>query len=220
MFSNGERFRLHPFRSFRYRQNHHRTVAFKERSLFGKGYYRHHPKAEGGGKGGRRLLLFERRGVLRKIEEGYFLEWAKVYKYYYGTPREEVERITSKGKDALLIIDVQGAFQVKRKLSNAVSIFLLPPSFEELKRRLLKRGEKELKLRLEWAKSEIPCAKYFDYVVVNDVLEKAVEEIKSITVANRRKAAFVFNNENYKFLGLGGDILNTVRGGKCNAKEV
>lgn len=177
-------------------------------------------KPREGEKDGVDYYFLSEEEFLKRIEKDYFLEWAKVYKYYYGTPKEEVERITSKGKDALLIIDVQGAFQVKKKLPNAIAIFLLPPSFEELKRRLLKRGEKEIELRLEWAKSEIPCAKFFDYVVVNDVLERAVEEIKSITVANRRKAAFVFNNENYKSLGIDGDILERVRGGKCNAKEV
>ena len=93
---------------------------------------------------------------IAKIERQEFLEWAKVYRYYYGTPKREVERILSQGKDALLIIDVQGAFQVKRQLPNAVSIFLLPPSLEELRKRLTLRGEKELKERLEWAKREIP----------------------------------------------------------------
>jgi guanylate kinase len=156
----------------------------------------------------------------RKIEEGFFLEWAKVYKYYYGSPKSEIERITSQGKDALLVIDVQGAFQVKKILPNAVSIFLLPPSFEELKRRLSQRGEKELEERFEWAKKEIPCAKFFDYVVVNNVIEKAVEEIKSIMIANRRKAAFVFNDENYKSLDFAGDILQAIKEGVCNAKEI
>lgn len=156
----------------------------------------------------------------RKIEEGFFLEWAKVYKYYYGSPKSEIERITSQGKDALLVIDVQGAFQVKKILPNAVSIFLLPPSFEELKRRLSQRGEKELEERFEWAKKEIPCAKFFDYIVVNNVIEKAVEEIKSIMIANRRKAAFVFNDENYKSLDFAGDILQAIKEGVCNAKEI
>ena len=177
-------------------------------------------KPREGEKHGRDYYFLQEEEFLKKLKEDYFLEWAKVYRYYYGTPKEEVERIISSGKDALLIIDVQGAFQVKQKLPNAVTIFLLPPSFEELERRLLKRGEREIKLRLEWAKSEIPCAKYFDYVVVNDVLERAVEEIKSITLTNRLRSDFVFNNENYKFLGLGEDILNTVKGGKCNAKKV
>ena len=156
---------------------------------------------------------------IRKIEKGEFLEWARIYKYYYGTPKSEVERILSQGKDALLIIDVQGAFQVKEKLPNAVSIFLLPPSFGELKKRLTLRGEKEIEERLEWAKREIPCAKHFDYVVVNDVLEKAVEEIKSIMLSNRRKAAFIFNNENYQSLHLGEDILRIIKGEDCHGNK-
>ncbi|RTZ70259.1 MAG: guanylate kinase [Aquificaceae bacterium] len=156
---------------------------------------------------------------IRKIEKGEFLEWARIYKYYYGTPKSEVERILSQGKDALLIIDVQGAFQVKEKLPNAVSIFLLPPSFGELKKRLTLRGEREIEERLEWAKREIPCAKHFDYVVVNDVLEKAVEEIKSIMLSNRRKAAFIFNNENYQSLHLGEDILRIIKGEDCHGNK-
>ena len=156
---------------------------------------------------------------LKRIREGFFLEWAKVYSYYYGSPKSEVERILSKGKDALLIIDVQGAFQVKRRLPNAITIFLLPPSFEELKRRLQKRGEKELHKRLDWAKKELPCAKSFDYVVVNDVLDRAVEEIKSIMIANRRRSDFVFSDENYKLLGFGEDILEAVKGGECDAEK-
>ena len=155
----------------------------------------------------------------RKIEEGFFLEWAKVYKYYYGSPKSEVERILKSGKDALLIIDVQGALKVKKVLPNAVSIFLLPPSFEELKRRLLERGEKEWKTRLEWAKKEIPCAGTFDYLVVNDLLEKAVEEIKAIILSNRRKKEFVLNNENYKSLNLMRDIFQLIKGGNCDVLQ-
>jgi guanylate kinase len=155
----------------------------------------------------------------KKIEEGYFLEWARVYRYYYGTPKETVERLISEGFDALLIIDVQGAFQVKKLLPEAISIFLLPPSLEELKRRLETRGEKELQTRLEWAKRELPCAKHFDYAVVNDELSRAVEEIKSIMLANRRRSSFVFDNENYKVLNLGEDILRVIGGGVCDARK-
>ncbi len=173
-----------------------------------------------GEKDGIDYYFLKEEDFLKKINENFFLEWAKVYRYYYGTPKSEVERILSRGKDALLIIDVQGAFEVKRKLPNAVSIFLLPPSLEELKRRLTQRGEKELTERLTWAKRELPCAKFFDYVVVNDKLEEAVSEIKSIMVANRRRAAFVFENENYKFLNFGEDILKAVEGGDCHAKNI
>ena len=177
-------------------------------------------KPREGEKNGVDYYFFSEEEFLKKIEEGFFLEWAKVYRYYYGSPKSEVERILSQGKDALLIIDVQGAFEVKRRLPNAVSIFLLPPSMEELKRRLLGRGEREIEERLEWAKKEIPCAKHFDYVVVNDLLDRAVEEIKSIMIANRRKAAFVFDNENYRSLGFGEDILEAIKGGRCDAKKV
>ncbi len=164
--------------------------------------------------------LFLKEGEFkRKIGEGFFLEWARVYRYYYGTPKESVEKLISEGFDALLIIDVQGAFQVKKLLPEAISIFLLPPSLEELKRRLETRGEKELQTRLEWAKRELPCAKHFDYAVVNDELSRAVEEIKSIMLANRRRSSFVFSDENYKVLNLGEDILRVIGGGVCNARK-
>jgi len=177
-------------------------------------------KPRAGEVDGKDYYFLSEEDFLNKIESGFFLEWAKVYRYYYGTPKSEIERIISQGKDALLIIDVQGAFQVKKLLPNAVGIFLLPPSLEELERRLTQRGEREIRERLEWAKKELPCARFFDYAVVNDQLEKTVEEIKAIMVANRRRTHFVFSNENYKSLNFGEDILKAVLGGKCHAKKI
>ncbi len=168
---------------------------------------------------GRDYYFLSEEEFLKRIEEDFFLEWAKVYRYYYGTPREEVERITSKGKDALLIIDVQGAFEVKKKLPNAFAIFLLPPSLDELERRLKTRGEKEIRTRLEWAKGEIPCARFFDYIVVNDDLEETVGEIKSVLIANRRRRDFLLEGDNLKSLGLGEDVIKLISGGSCHAKE-
>lgn len=155
----------------------------------------------------------------KKIKENYFLEYANVYGNYYGTPKRDIEDILSQGKDALLIIDVQGAFKVKSLIPDAVSIFLLPPSFEELKRRIEGRGyiDKNLEKRLQTAKEEIPCARYFDYIVINDFLNNAVEKVKAIILSYRVETSRVLNNIE-KYLQ-GSDIVNLVKGGKCYVKE-
>ena len=154
-----------------------------------------------------------------KIKENYFLEYANVYGNYYGTPRKDIEELTSRGKDALLIIDVQGAFKVKSIIPEAVSIFLLPPSFEELKRRIEGRGyvDKNLERRLQTAKGEIPCARYFDYIVINDFLNNAVEKVKAIILSHRVETERVLSNIE-KYLQ-GSDIVKLLKGGKCYVKE-
>lgn len=122
------------------------------------------------------------------IKNGKFLEYAKVHDNYYGTPKDEVEKLLSEGKDLILVIDVQGMKQIKEKM-DIVSIFILPPSLDELINRMKKRGEpeEEIKKRLETAKREIPQWKYYDYIVINDVLEQAKEDIKSIILSRRLK---------------------------------
>ena len=122
------------------------------------------------------------------IKNGKFLEYAKVHDNYYGTPKDEVEKLLSEGKDLILVIDVQGMKQIKEK-TDIVSIFILPPSLDELINRMKKRGEpeEEIKKRLETAKREIPQWKYYDYIVINDVLEQAKEDIKSIILSRRLK---------------------------------
>ena len=112
----------------------------------------------------------------------------------------EVKRILSQGKDALLIIDIQGAIKVKEIIPSAILIFLLPPSLEELKRRLINRAEKEWELRFKWAvEKELPCVKVSDYVVINDNLNKAVKEVASIIISNRLKTSY-FLSKNLSLL--------------------
>ena len=154
-----------------------------------------------------------------KIKEGFFLEYANVYGNYYGTPKKEIDELLSLGKDVLLIIDVQGAFKVKSLMQEAVSIFLLPPSLEALKRRIEGRGyvDKNLEKRLQTAKEEIPCAKYFDYIVINDFLNNAVEKVKAIIISHRVQAKRVLDNiENYL---QNSEIMELLKGGKCYVKE-
>jgi guanylate kinase len=123
----------------------------------------------------------------RMIQEDKFLEWAVVHGNYYGTPKEELEKKVA-GGDLLLDIDVQGAEQVREKLEEAVFIFILPPLFPVLRKRLENRGQDSLPViekRLEVAKEEIKHYRKFDYVVINDELDRAVEELKSVILSQR-----------------------------------
>jgi guanylate kinase len=125
----------------------------------------------------------------RRIEADEFLEYACVFgHHYYGTPRSELERARAAAKDLVLEIDVQGASQVKRKLPGAVGIFILPPSREELERRLRARGqdsEEEIERRLEGARQEMTAYSQYEYAVVNDDMEDAGRRIQAIAVAAR-----------------------------------
>ncbi|WP_293448311.1 guanylate kinase [Persephonella sp.] len=126
-----------------------------------------------------------------RIKKGEFLEYAVVHGNYYGTPKKEVEEELKKGYDLLLVIDVQGMRQIKKNKKDLITIFLLPPSIKELIRRMEKRGdsEEEIKKRIETAKKEIPAWKEYDYVVVNDQIQKAKEDIKHIIFSQRLKTS-------------------------------
>ena len=109
------------------------------------------------------------------------LEWATVHgKHSYGTPRAAVEQFLAQGKNVLLEIDVQGAFQVRESFPEAMLVFVEPPSFEDLQIRLDKRGtesEREKQIRLETAQIELESAKLFDFVVVNDQVARCAQEV-------------------------------------------
>jgi len=129
---------------------------------------------------------------------GEFLEYADVFGNRYGTPKKYVEDKLQSKKDVLLEIDIQGAMMVMESRPDALFIFILPPSFEELKKRLIKRGsesEEQLAMRLSKAKEEMSYAPKFDYIVVNDDLDSASIEVMSIIIAEKcsvkRNAAFI-----------------------------
>lgn len=132
-------------------------------------------------------IFIDREEFERKIEEGYFLEYANVYGHYYGTPKDQVLKNEEEGIDSLLVIDVQGAKKIKDAYPESVLIFLMPPSIEELRRRLLGRGygRENLEQRLQKAEEEIACARHFDYIVVNEFIDKTVEALHMIIVAHR-----------------------------------
>lgn len=126
---------------------------------------------------------------LRMKEEGAFLEWAKVYDYYYGTPAKLVDTLTQAGKDVLMDIDTQGAMQVIEKRP-AVLIFILPPSLDVLKKRLQGRAtdsEAEIAKRLALANDELSQVSKYHYAVINDKIEDTLQKIKAIIMAERLK---------------------------------
>jgi len=123
-----------------------------------------------------------------------FLEWAQVHGHHYGTPREQVVSNLENGRDVLLEIDVQGARQVKIHLPQACFIFVLPPDVATLKKRLRRRGtedESAMKIRLDQARREMAEAPWYDYLVINDDLERASEELAAVIAASRCRAAAV-----------------------------
>jgi len=124
------------------------------------------------------------------VSRGEFLEYARVFgRHSYGTPKKWLEESRARGLDLVLEIDVQGAAQVKEKLPESVAIFILPPSREELERRLRSRGtdsDEEIVRRLARARDEILAfGKYYDYAVVNDEVERAGKEVQAIVTALR-----------------------------------
>jgi guanylate kinase len=123
-----------------------------------------------------------------------FLEWATVHAHLYGTARSEYERAVQDGVDLLLDLDVQGAAQVRLRFPDAVTVFILPPSFEALERRLRGRGvgdERSMEQRLAVAAEELPLYREYDYAVINDDLDRTVENLKSIVRAARCRTALV-----------------------------
>jgi len=125
----------------------------------------------------------------RRIAAGEFLEYAQVFgKHWYGTPSKQVDEAREKGLDLVLEIDVQGARQVKKKLPESVAVFIVPPSREDLERRLRARGQdsdEAIRSRLERARQEMACSSEYDFVVVNDDLDRASRELCAIALACR-----------------------------------
>ena len=124
----------------------------------------------------------------RLAAQGAFLEWARVHGHFYGTSRDHVMKLLSRGIDVILDIDVQGASQVREKFPGAMTIFILPPSWKALEERLLSRGSEDretVRIRLRNALGEIKEAPAYDYAVINDRIEDAMEEMVSIIAAAR-----------------------------------
>ncbi len=125
------------------------------------------------------------------VQQGDFLEWAEYAGYRYGTSRLAVEAQLAAGRDVFLDIEVQGANQVKTQVPEVVKIFLYPPSYEVLKTRLRERRQdhpEAIKLRLQWALREFQVAGEFDYAIINDRLEEAVNALFGVCIAEHHRS--------------------------------
>ncbi len=130
--------------------------------------------------------------VKEMIARDEFLEYAEVYGNYYGTPRQYVMDLLASGKDVLLEIDIQGALQVKEHFPEGVFVFIVPPSLDELYDRIYKRGTDSAEVierRMASAASELSFAAKYDYIIVNDVAEKAAQRVLTLMEAERYRVA-------------------------------
>jgi len=126
------------------------------------------------------------------VERGDFIEWAQVHGHLYGTSRPEIESRIGSGQDVVLEIDWQGALQIKKLFPNAHLIFILPPSWDELRQRLTRRGEdppEVIAQRLANARVEVAQARHFDFVIINALFETALFDLKAIVHSQRLKFA-------------------------------
>ena len=126
------------------------------------------------------------------IRQDEFIEWANVYGYYYGVPKEEMRQALREGKDIIVKVDVQGTETIKKKLPQAIAIFLKPPSMENLEQRLRGRSSESsdnMNIRLKKAKDEIQKSAFFDYVVTNyqDEVDKVISRIQDIVDDEKQK---------------------------------
>jgi len=139
---------------------------------------------------GREYCFVSREDFQAMREAGEFLESAIVHGNYYGTSRKQVLEETCDGRDIVLEVDVQGAASVRNLIVDSVSIFILPPSFEVLRRRLIARGTdsaEELEVRLHNAPEELKAYSSFDYVIINDDVDRAAAQLQAIIVAERAR---------------------------------
>jgi guanylate kinase len=132
----------------------------------------------------------------RMLKRNEFAEWANVFGYRYGTGKSELGKALKNNRVLLCDVDIQGGMSIKKKYKNAVSIFVIPPSLTELKRRLFKRrteSPSQKKLRLKTAIKELSFWKHYDYIVLNDDLKTATDEVDMIIAAERHKTGRLKN---------------------------
>jgi guanylate kinase len=144
----------------------------------------------------------EREEFEQMINQNEFIEYAQVYDNYYGTPRSHVQDKLDNGKDVILEIDIQGAMQVKKNNPEGVFVFIMPPSFEELKNRITSRGtetQADIIKRLHEAYKEVRLSRNYDYIVINDDIHLAAEKVRSIITAEKCKLKrFKIDYNSYK----------------------
>lgn len=142
---------------------------------------------------GKNYFFYSEEDFKKMVDEGKMLEYAKVHGNYYGTPKDFVLNSIENGEVVILEIDVQGAMQVKKNYPDAAFVFLLPPNFEELKKRIINRNTEDIEtinLRMKNAEKEVKFINEYDYAVVNEDVKDTVEKIKAIIQAERLKVVY------------------------------
>ena len=143
-------------------------------------------------KHGREYFFVSEQEFDAMIAADAFVEWAHVHNQRYGTSKKAIQERIEQGADVILEIDFQGAIQIKQTFSNAVCIFVLPPSWEELRARLERRGEdatETIELRMKNAAIEVAQAQKFDFVIINELFDRALFDLKAIVHSQRLKIA-------------------------------
>jgi guanylate kinase len=139
------------------------------------------------------------------IERGEFFEWAQVHGNLYGTSRRAIEARLQRGEDVVLEIDWQGALQIKRLFPHAVLIFILPPSWQELRQRLMRRGEdgpEVIETRMSNARIEVAQARHFDFVIINSLFDTALFDLKAVVHSQRLRYVTQIRNRSQVFAAL------------------
>ena len=147
-------------------------------------------------------FFIEKEEFAKMIENGEFLEYAQIYDNFYGTPKAAIIECLEKGQDVILEIEMQGARQIKEVYPEGVFIFVLPPSLEELKSRIVGRGtetQEEIEKRFSCAFEEINQIVNYDYFIVNEDIEKSVSDVEAIICAEKNKVTRYKNNIIDKF---------------------
>ncbi|MBR2755445.1 MAG: guanylate kinase [Lachnospiraceae bacterium] len=147
-------------------------------------------KPREGEEHGREYFFITKEEFEDRINQGKLLEFAQYVGNYYGTPKDWVDEQLNAGKDIVLEIELQGAFQVRKKIPEAVLIFVLPPDMEELKRRLVNRGTEtmeEIDRRIQRALEEMEFVPEYDYVIINEDVEKSVDMLHNIVRSEKNK---------------------------------
>jgi guanylate kinase len=154
---------------------------------------------------GREYWFIDEASFRAKIERGEFFEWAQVHGNLYGTSRKAIEQRLAAGEDVVLEIDWQGAVQIKKLFPHAVLIFILPPSWDELRQRLQRRGEDGpdvIERRMVNAREEVAQARHFDFVIINALFETALFDLKTVVHSQRLKYAAQRRNKSQVFSAL------------------
>lgn len=155
---------------------------------------------------GREYFFVDEAAFRAMVARGEFFEWAEVHGNLYGTSRRAIEDRLARGEDVVLEIDWQGALQIKQLFPHAVLIFVLPPSWDELRQRLLRRGEdgdEVIAVRMDNAREEVAQARHFDYVIINSLFETALFDLKTVVHSQRLKYAAQLRNRSQVFAALG-----------------